>query len=259
VSGYVDARRLEGLLKALWFGESWMGGWRPCSVAPMGDLVRLALRRVHTGFVDDLGDLPGLLTPGVIVAPLWLASWPRPEPRGLGAEPLPALLTVLGRMESWPGLAGGGDLATFLARTPRPTPTLFRVHVSVLRAVEPLFVTEASAQLADPTSRVRSLPRLLPWFKRDLIRTELVLALHAFEAAGGLLSLALKLLREASAPPLASPLAALLCEVRTPGSMPASWLPDLRDTDLALLDAVCLGRSDEVAGALLAVPRERRV
>lgn len=252
----VDRRRLEGLLKALWLGEAFMNGWRPGAPAHMPDLTRLALRRVRIGMPDDLGDLPEFLVAGVIVAPLWLASYPRPAPQALGSEPLPTLLEVLRRMEQYSVSRLAPDeypgVGALLGQTPKPRPPLLGVHARALRMVEQLHLREAVLALEDPQGRLRRHRKLAADFDRDRIRVELVLALHAFESGGGVLSYVLRLLEEARAPPLATPLAALICEARTPGSVPISWSMDLPGADVGGFDAVVLARTDEGAGASLA-------
>lgn len=256
----VDERRLEGLLKALWFGQAWAEGWRPGNSAPMNDLVRLALHRVRVGLQDELEDLTKDLLAPLEVAPLWLSSFPRPGLRALGAEPLPTVLAALHHLERYPRevpLHPSLYPGSFLGRAPKPRPKLLAVHAAVLRAVEPFTGGEARADLADSQGRVRRMPRLAPWFERNQIHVELVLALHAFEEGARMLSSVLKQLDEAGAPKLTYPLAALCCEAHTPGCVPRSWVMELHPADVGLLDAVCLGRSDE-GRARLAAPRERR-
>ena len=237
----------------LLFAQAWVDGWRPGELADLRGVALLAVMQLlEPGFDLDLDELPGSFVPGLYRAPGWLASMRRPDPALLGGDPLPALLNLLALVARYrqPGRFG-------LARHLRSKLKLSMhhdlvVHAAVLHAVEDRPMGEAARCLTQPDLRDRH-----AWLHRydlSLCRFELVLAMHAAQAGGFLLSGTLPSLGELDGPwpPVCLTLAALFCAAQSPTSATAvPWIDDLSGEAAALIEAAVDGavRGSELEGA----------
>lgn len=235
---------LKGCLRALLFAQAWVDGWRPGESAELRGVALLAVKQLlEPGFDQGLDELPGSFVPGLYQAPGWLASVRRPDPASLGGEPLPSLLNLLAGVARYrqPGRLGlAGHLRGKLKRSVHQA---LVVHAAVLHAVEDRSVGEAARRLAQPDLHDRH-----AWLNRydlSLCRFELVLAMHAAQAGGFLLSGTLPSLGALGGPwpPVCLPLAALFCAAQSPASAtPVSWIDDLSGEAATLIEAAVFGR-----------------
>lgn len=251
---------LEAALKALLFAEAWALGWRPGSPDPHvepGPLALLALERVlRPGLHEALVDEPTEWVRALYEAPAWLASSPRPNPAGLGPEPVPTTLQLLGLVASYRSpthLGLGAFLLERVARLHRDSGSdPLAVQAGVLASVEGLPLQRAAKILSSRTRLHRHSWATAMALDLSLCRPELVVALHAAQSGGFLLGAALQQL--AQLPPpwrvlLVMPLCALFCAAQSPDStVPQSWSDRLTAQAAAAIDAAAFGRSAERTG-----------
>ncbi|MFO0578667.1 MAG: hypothetical protein U1A78_32085 [Polyangia bacterium] len=265
------AQRLESALKALLFGEAWASGWRPGAEATLGPLALLALQRVRRPELHaELGEEPTEWVRVLFEAPRWLASWPQSNPATLGPEPLPTALMLLGLVASYRApthLGLGAFLAEQLLRCHRRAEELavlaegrlerehfgrsrevrlsgqdpLAVQVAVLQAIERLPVDRATRVLRSRRRLAEYCWAAARTLDLSLCQPELVLALHAAQAGGFLLSAALQHLTPLLGkwrPMRVLPLAALFCAAQSPeAAVPESWSDCLSAESAALVDA----------------------